>query len=123
MDRTREYAKFVKMSYYFDDGDRDFSVNTFLWKEMASLIDERIFGSRSFDKTVFEQQGRDFEGQNVSYVDLLRVIHVLEETRTMKSIECDVLQQIDAKCSKYSRRIKSRRREQQKRIRRAEKKG
>merc|ERR1712083_422759 len=99
--------------------------DTFLWRKMAPLIDQRIFGSSDItnsNKSILEQKGRDSGGTNVSYVDLLRVIHALNEERTTKSIECDVDQQITCNTSKYSRRLKSRRREQQKRVRRAEKK-
>merc|ERR1712087_855853 len=87
---------------------------------MAPLIHGRIFGSSG--KSMFEQDVRDFDAEDVSYVELLRVIYECEETRTMASIECDVSQKIDCNDSKYTRRLKAKRREQQKRLRRTEKK-
>merc|ERR1712083_557801 len=76
---------------------------------LVNLIGEPILGSS--DKSV-EQEARDLNDENVSYVDL----------GTMESIECEVTQQIDCNDSKYSRKPKSRGKEQQKRMRRSEKK-
>merc|ERR1712228_266342 len=79
---------------------------------LINLIGEPILGSS--DKSVFKQEARDLNDENVSSVDL----------GTMESIECEVTQQIDCNDSKYSRKPKSRctSKEQQKRMRRSEKK-
>merc|ERR1719464_1970496 len=99
MNRARAYAMYVKE---FDDDIGEFSLTTFLWKEMAPLIHERIFGSSN--KSVFD-------GEKISYMELLRVLHELEETRAMKSIERDASQKVGCNNSKYARRLKSKRRE------------
>merc|ERR1712176_833432 len=64
----------------------------------------------------------DSEDDYLSFEPQPRGFHILEETRTMRSFHCDVMERIDGNDSKYSRRLKSKRKEQLKRTRRAEKK-